>query len=153
MRRCFIVLLISCSALLSACASLTSDLSAPELKVSKVGLVKAGLLQQEWQIDLTAHNPNDRKITVKSLSYDLFIDDHRFARGSTNEKVVLKAHEDGEFSTHIKTGLIETVNKFKQIGITPGKPVPYRIKGRVNVGLVPFAIPFDKDGEIPLPAW
>lgn len=152
MRTLSITLLVL-SFLLSACSTLRQDLEAPELSVSKVALIEAGLLQQEWEITLKAHNPNNKTLTVKQLNYELLIDDTRFARGSTNKKVVLKANESGEFTTQVSTGLIETLRQLKQLNFTPGQPVPYRIKGSAKVGMVPLALPFDKKGEVPLPSW
>jgi len=152
MRALSITLLIL-SFLLSACSTLRQDLEAPELTVSQVALIEAGLLQQDWEITLTAYNPNNKTLTVKQLNYELLIDDNRFARGSTNKTVVLKAHESGEFTTQVSTGLIDTIRQLRQLNITPGKPVPYRIKGSAKVGMVPLALPFDKKGEVPLPSW
>jgi len=151
--RTLVTTLLVISTLLSACSTLRQDLEAPELTVSKVALVDAGLLQQDWEITLKAYNPNNKTLTVKQLHYELFIDDKRFARGSTNNTVVLKAHENGEFTTQVSTGLLETLRQLKQLNITLGQPVPYRIKGSAKVGKVPLALPFDKQGNVPLPAW
>src|SRR5699024_2312185 len=152
MRALSITLLIL-SFLLSACSTLRQDLEAPELTVSQVALIEAGLLQQDWEITFKAYNPNHKTLTVKQLNYELLIDDNRFARGSTNKTVVLEAQKSGEFTTQVSTGLLETLRQLKQLNITPGKPVPYRIKGTAKVGMVPLALPFDKKGEVPLPSW
>lgn len=139
--------------ILSACSTIRQDLEAPELSVSKIALTKAGVLQQEWEITLNAYNPNNKTLKVKQLNYELLIDDTRFARGSTDATVVLKANQNGSFTTQVNTGLIETLRQLKQLNISPGSPVPYRIKGSAKVGMVPLALPFDKKGEVPLPTW
>lgn len=139
--------------LLSACSSLPKNLEAPELSLSKITLTNVSLLQQEWEITLKAHNPNAKKLTIKQLHYELLIDDHRFAQGSTNQTVVLAAHQSGEFTTQVNTSLINTLRQLRQLNLTPGTPVPYRIKGSTKVGMFPLSLPFDKKGEVPLPSW
>ncbi len=139
--------------LLSACSTMTQHLEPPELSVSKVALVNVGLLQQDWEVTLRAYNPNDKNLKVKSLNYELLIDDKRFARGSTNQTVELNAHQTAEFTTQVSTSLMDTLRQLNQLNITPGAPVPYRIKGSAKVGTVPVALPFDHKGEVPLPQW
>lgn len=147
----YIVLIIS--VLLGACSSLPHNLDAPELSISKIALTDVSLLQQEWEITLRAYNPNAKKLTVKQLNYELHINGHRFAQGSTNQTVVLAANQSGEFTTRVSTSLINTLRQLRQLNLTPGTPVPYRIKGSTKVGMFPLTLPFDKKGEVPLPSW
>lgn len=138
---------------ITGCATHQHNLVAPEISVSHIALQEIGLLEQQWDITLRAFNPNDKKLNIKHLSYELLLDDKRFARGSSQQNIVLRANDSDVFTTQVATNLLHTVNQLRKLNIAAGKPVPYKIVGKVKVGMSPVAIPFTTTGEIPLPSW
>src|SRR5699024_1115989 len=75
---------------ITGCATHQLNLVAPEFSVSHIALQEIGLLEQQWDITLRAFNPNDKKLNIKHLSYELLLDDKRFARGSSQQNIVLR---------------------------------------------------------------
>lgn len=146
-------LFVFIATLVAGCASHYSELEAPDISVSNIMLQNVSLFEQQWEVTLRAHNPNDKQVTVKQLSYDLLLDEARFARGSTQQKVVLPANDSAVFTTLVTTQLLNTINQLRKLNLTPGQAVPYKITGKAKVGLVPKALPFTTAGEIPLPNW
>lgn len=138
---------------LLGCASHQQQLAAPEISVSNIMLQNVGLFEQEWEVTLRAYNPNDKNINIKQLSYELLLDDKRFARGNSNAKIALPANDSAVFSTRVTTQLLNTLNQLRKLNLAPGQAVPYQITGKARVGLVPNAIPFKTSGEVPLPSW
>lgn len=139
--------------LMVGCASHYSQLEPPEITVSNIALQNVGLFEQQWEVTLRAHNPNGKQITVKQLSYDLLLGEARFARGSTQQKVVLPSNDSAVFTTQVNTQLLSTLNQLRKLNLAPGQAVPYQITGKAKVGMVPSALPFTTTGEIPLPSW
>lgn len=139
-------------ALLAGCTNLRSEMLPPEVQLSDIRLVSMTMLEQEWELTLRARNPNDQSIDLRSLEYQILVEDRPFARGLTANAVTLPAMGDALVSTRVTTGLFETLRQFQAMQYTPGKPVSYRISGSARVGGVPFALPFDQRGEVLMPA-
>lgn len=138
--------------LLAGCANLRSEMLPPEVALSDIRLVNMTMLEQEWELTLRTRNPNDQAIDLRSLEYQILVEDRPFARGLTNSAVTLPAMGDALVRTRVTTGLFETLRQFQAMQHEPGKPITYRISGSARVGGVPFALPFDQTGEVLMPA-
>jgi len=110
------------------------------------------MFEQEWEITLRTRNPNDHALNLRTLDYQIMVEDRPFARGLSNEAVTLPAMGDALVKTRITTSLFDTLRQFQAMDYTPGQPVRYRISGNARVGNVPFALPFDRRGEFVMPA-
>ncbi|EKF75841.1 hypothetical protein A11A3_00065 [Alcanivorax hongdengensis A-11-3] len=137
--------------LLGACQTL-SGLESPEVSVSRIQLSSISLFEQQWDLTLRASNPNDRELTLKSLDYEIYLNDEKFARGLTDKSVTLPAMGDALVTTHITTSLLGSLQKLQSLQKNPGQPLQYRLEGKARVAGVPIPLSFDKQGEIALPS-
>ena len=146
------VILVSLLLVLTACTGLRRDTQPPEVTLSEITLVGMTFLEQEWELTLRARNPNDYPLHLRTLDYQIMVENKPFARGLSNEAITLPAMGDALVRTRITTGLFETLRQFQAMEYVPGMPIRYRITGNARVGNVPFALPFDRRGEVIMPS-
>ena len=58
----------------------------PELAVVGVDVVKSDLFQQQLRVRMRVHNPNDRELPVRSISYEVEVAGKAFAHGESNRQ-------------------------------------------------------------------
>ena len=151
-RRFYPFVLLVGILLTTACTGLRRDTLPPEVSVADIALVGVTMFEQEWELTLRTRNPNDHALNLRTLDYQIMVEDRPFARGLSNEAVTLPAMGDALVRTRVTTSLFDTLRQFQAMDYTPGKPVRYRISGNARVGNVPFALPFDRRGEFVMPA-
>jgi LEA14-like dessication related protein len=132
--------------LLSACASLTQDWKSPEVQLRSVTPERIGLAGQTLRVGLDIHNPNDRTLPIKAMTYKLSLEGTQVAEGG------------GKLERQIPAGGTESVevsvvsNAAAALGLLPtlalkSEPIGYRISGTVTVaGVLP--IPYRYSGKV-----
>ena len=129
---------------LAGCSLLAPHLQRPELSVIGVQLLKGDLLHQELKVRLQVHNPNDRELPIKRLSYALDIDGQQFAHGESYASFVVPARGDAEFDMSVSANLASVVLRVLS---QSGNELPYHISGNISLssGML-RSIPFDDRG-------
>lgn len=134
------------AALLAACAY--THLQKPELSVVGVDVVKGDLFQQQLRVRMRVHNPNDRELPVRSISYAVELAGKAFAHGESTGDFVIPANGDTQFDVNVTANAAAALLHL----LSSGQDRPqYRISGKVQLasGLL-RNIPFDHTGELKL---
>jgi|SRR5580693_8717241 LEA14-like dessication related protein len=149
-RRLPVMLMMSLTLLLSACAALLPKLQAPSLTVVGVQLGPSGNIQQQpVQLRLHAVNPNDRAIPVRSIVCKLEIESMPFAEGRTEQEFVLPAKGEIDFTVNVIANLNSAL--IALAGGLGSHNVNYRVYGEVHLkGSIMHSIPFDQKGRVRL---
>jgi LEA14-like dessication related protein len=134
---------------LSGCSLLVPRLQTPTLSVVNIQLGHSDLWQQHLQVRMSVHNPNDRELPVKGLSYTLDVNGEECAHGESGASFVVPARGDAEFDMSVTANAAAVLLRMLAHGSAAS--VQYRIRGKVELsaGLL-RSVPFDQQGELQL---
>ena len=135
--------------LLGGCSLFVPHLQTPTLAVVNIQLGHSDLWQQHLQVRMSVHNPNDRELPVKGLSYALDVNGEECAHGESGASFVVPARGDAEFDMTVTANAAAALLRMFAHGNGPA--AQYRIYGKVELssGLL-RSVPFDQRGELQL---
>jgi LEA14-like dessication related protein len=133
--------------LLAGCSVLMPRWQTPTLSVLNIQLGHSDLWQQHLQVRMSVHNPNDRELPVKGLSYALDVNGEECAHGESGASFVVPARGDAEFDMTVTANAAAALLRM----FAHGPAAQYRIYGKVELssGLL-RSVPFDQRGELQL---
>jgi len=147
--RCLILL---ATAVLASCATPNVTVQQPEIVLTGIQVKDIGLSGQNFLLGFSVSNPNPFPLPIKSIRYDLRLDDHRFAGGETQGDFVVSARGDGKFVIGVELDLLQSVSQLASL-LRGGRreTIAYDLKGSLAVD-IPFArpVPFSSAGVIRL---
>jgi LEA14-like dessication related protein len=135
---------------LSGCSLLrTSDYQEPEVRLLKVQMVKARLLQQDLRLYFRIANPNDRSVLVRGLRYRVMLNDVALAEGEWSEWFVVQGDSHGNFMVPVRTNLWRHAKYIAALLKKPEQAIHYRLEGKLKTGfLFRHNVLIGRDGEI-----
>jgi LEA14-like dessication related protein len=143
---------IACVALaLMSCTP--TRLEPPQLMLAGVSLTTGDLFSQLFRIRVHVHNPNNRALPVKGIEYVLFLEDDRFAEGTSTAPFVVPARGDQEFDMDVRTNFLSSIGRLSARLDSKGtNDVDYVFEGRVVVDAA-FSpkLHFSEKGTVHLP--
>jgi LEA14-like dessication related protein len=143
MKRLLIVLF---ALLLSACGTTRLD-QKPKVSLAGLELQEIGLFEQRFLVTLRVTNPNDDSVTIDGVEFKLELNDQHFASGVGKERITLPRMGDALVKLSVTTNL---GSLWKQVrALQGGKPIGYRMTGKLYAPWLPGGIPFDRKGELP----
>ncbi|MEY4768996.1 MAG: hypothetical protein RL637_1635 [Pseudomonadota bacterium] len=131
--------------LLNGCANNTNSAFsalmpvAPEIRLKSFQLVKMGLTQQTYHLQLQIKNPNAFPLPVQSLNYQLFLNNKSFFNGTNTQAVNIPALGESIVETDINSNIAEVISGWQQWLSLAKRNLNYRLVG--NVGISSYAIP------------
>lgn len=147
--RCLILL---GAAVLASCATPKVTVQQPEIVLTGIQVKDIRLSGQNFLLGFSVSNPNPFPLPVKSIRYDLRLDDHEFAGGETQGDFVVSARGDGKFVIAVELDLLQSVSQLASL-LRGGRreTIAYDLKGSLAVD-IPFArpVPFSSAGVIRL---
>lgn len=146
-----LLLLTAALLLTTGCTSLSRDTVAPEVHLASVALLGVTMLDQEWELTLRVRNPNDHALKLRTVDYQIFLGEHRFARGLAKPDEDIPAMGDALVTTRVTTGLFATLKHLQALDYRGDKPLEYRIEGQARVGGIPLPLSFRHAGNIDFP--
>ncbi len=136
--------------LTASCASMEQLVSKPRVSLRQVQVTEIALNKQTFILDFDVTNPNPFPLPIKTVSYGVELDGHRFASGATQSPFTVAAGGDGAFAISISLNLLQTAPKLLFI-VRDGvrRDVPYKLEGQFEVDM-PFVKPlsFTSTGTI-----
>ncbi len=150
-RRRFVALAAASlgATLVGGCAGLQLGMQKPDVAVVNIRLLDGNLLEQRFLLSLRVTNPNTTEIAIEGLTFAVDLNGQPFAKGVSNQAVVIPRLGDGIVEVTATTGLSSFLRQFKALRKGHEK-VEYRIKGRLVTGNF-GGINFDQTGEVGLP--
>ena len=135
--------------LLASCSTLAPRLEPPQMTVVGVQVVKADLMQQQLRVRMRVHNPNDRALPVRGITYSVELAGEQFAHGDSERDFTVPALGQTEFDVNVFANAAPMLLRFMAGG--GREPLRYRLRGRVQLagGLI-RSIPFDESGALDL---
>lgn len=140
--------------LFSACASLESVISAPNVTLRNVHVENIGFGGQTFLLAFDVTNPNAFPLPIKSINYGVKLDGYRFASGEAASAFTVPAGGDGEFAISVNVDLLQTAPELLFIvRDATRREIPYTLEGQLGID-IPYAKPvrFENSGLIRLQA-
>lgn len=132
----FLLLLLGSSSL-SGCATwLGSGFKDPDVQLLHVEVVRARLLEQEFNLHFRVANPNDVSLPVRGLVYTVFLNDVKLASGESATWFTVPANGREDFTVPVHTNLWRHMKYIVKLLEKPDQPIRYRLEGEVKTGLM-----------------
>jgi LEA14-like dessication related protein len=133
---------------LSGCSS-PGDLKSPEVRLVKVDVVKAKLLEQHFTLRFRIDNPNNFSLPVRGMDYLVHLNQVKLAEGESNVSFTVPAHGHHNFSIPVRTNLWRHLRQIVKALEKPDQPIPYRLQGAVKTGwFFGQSVHMSRNGEI-----
>jgi LEA14-like dessication related protein len=125
----------------------TKPWTAPEVSLVDIRLGQVTTEQQTFVLRLNVKNPNDRTLPIKGASYNLEIEDHEIASGTSSLEKQIPAYDSGVVDVLVNINMMELIRGFPELSVTGGK-WDYRVSGVIKVAGGYIPLPFRYSGEI-----
>ena len=146
-RGAALLLLIT---LLAGCAAIGARIETPDIAVTSLRLVEAGLLEQRFDVRLRVNNPNPVPLPLQGLSYRLLVSGIEIGSGVARPDRRLEAYGETEVAVSLNTGTLAITDLLSRWRKDRGEAIDYRIEGRVDLGMPAPDLSFAREGSVPL---
>jgi LEA14-like dessication related protein len=121
----------------------------PDVRLTKVDVVKAKLLEQQFMLRFRIDNPNSVSLPVRGLDYSVFLNEVKLAEGESSTWFTVPAHGHHEFDVPVRTNLWRHLRRIVKLLEKPEEPIRYRLNGQVKTGFMfGRSVQVARDGEI-----
>jgi LEA14-like dessication related protein len=135
---------------LGGCSSWSSaEFKDPEVRLLKVDVIRAKLLEQHFTLRFRIDNPNSFSLPVHGLEYVVYLDQVKLAEGEADTRFAIPAHGHKNFNVPVRTNLWRHLRKIVKALEKPDEPIPYRLQGSVKTGwMFGRSVHMSRKGEI-----
>ena len=136
--------------MLSGCASWFGSADKdPDVQLVKVELVQAKMLEQRFKLHFRVDNPNDSTLTVRGLSYTVYLGTIKLTEGEHEHWFSVEPNSHATFVIPVRTNLWPHVRPLVKLLESPDRPIPYRFEGILETGLFyGYDVHLTRKGEI-----
>ena len=132
--------------LVAGCASLTRPWTQPDVMVTSVRPQQLALDRQTLLVGLRIHNPNDRTLPIKAMTYTLTLEGDEIASGGGALERQIPAFGDTSTEVSLSGDAGRILGKLPALALQ-SRPWQYRISGVITVAdFVP--VPYRYSGEL-----
>jgi len=142
------VLLLCCTASLSACSFFGGYQETPRVSLVSIQPLEMGMLEQRYGLQLRILNPNDNEIPVKGLSYSIEINGHEFAYGVSRQPVSIPAFSEAVLDVEVVSNLLNVLQQFQEMSSENNDSLHYRLRGNLSLAKSLAKLPFDVEGNL-----
>ncbi len=116
------------------CAAATprAETEAPEVYLSNITPLEAGLFEQTMQVDLRILNPNNFDLEVTGIDVQLDVNDVRLTRAVSNHTVTIPRLGESSLSIVARTTSVDIIRHI--VASQQRQEMGYEIRGRVYLG-------------------
>jgi len=134
----------------AGCSSLVSDeLQDPSVRLLKVDVIKAKLLEQKFVLHFRIDNPNDISLPVRFLRYKVKLNGVPLAEGESDHDLTIPAKGHQNFAIPVRTNLWRHLKQIVNLLEDPSEPISYQLQGEVKTGLMfGRSVHLERNGEI-----
>lgn len=141
-------LLLTIAMMLAGCASLGQKLETPRVNLVGLKVLDLQLFEQRFGLTLRVQNPNRTELAIDGISFEVEINDREFAHGVDNQTVTVPAFGESVLEVEVVSSLFSLVDQLRDLNRRSGKPLDYRIHGRISLAGNPISIPFEQTGQL-----
>ncbi|MCY1423865.1 Late embryogenesis abundant protein [compost metagenome] len=121
---------------LGGCSTwLTGNFEDPDIRLLKVEVVKAKLLEQQFKLHFRIDNPNDSSLPIRGLQYTIYLNDILLADGESDDWFTVPANGHEHFAVPVRTNLWQHLKEIARLLKKNDQPIRYRLEGELATGL------------------
>lgn len=144
-----ILLALPLSGLTGCSTWMTGGFRDPDVRLVKVDVIKAKLLEQQFLLRFRVDNPNDVSLPVRGLVYTVHLNDVKLASGESSTWFTVPANGHETFDVPVRTNLWRHMKYIVKLLEKPDEPIHYRLEGEVKTGLMfGKSVHLSRNGEI-----
>ena len=152
-HRLLLALPALCLFLATGCISLKSELEKLSVNVTSVRLLSMQGFTPQFEIGLRVVNPNAVQISLKGMSYELFLNELEVVQGAAKDLPVVPAYGEARLKVTANVGLIEGIRLVNDMLKNAGAQVAYRVRANLDLGTLLPTLRIEESGSLsPLPA-
>lgn len=140
-----VILVIS----LTACAGIRPE--PPTVQLSALEITDVSLSHANFLATVSLFNPNSYGLDIEGLSFTLFLNDIRIAKGLTAKAFSIAAEESGKASLRLSSSFLNLFQLSRSL--QNQDEITFRLAGEIKIGglgLLGMTIPIDREGILPL---
>ncbi|MCQ4313510.1 LEA type 2 family protein [Pseudomonas stutzeri] len=131
-----VVLLGLLSSLVGCSTWFSSDFQDPSVQLTKVEIIKARLLEQQFMLRFRIDNPNEQSLPVRGLIYTVHLNDIELASGESSGWATIPGHGFEYYEVPVHTNLWRHMKYIVRLLEKPDRPIAYRLDGELKTGLL-----------------
>ncbi|PAU89608.1 hypothetical protein CK507_01650 [Pseudomonas sp. WN033] len=120
---------------LQGCASLGSSYEKPDVRLANVEMLRANLWEQTFRLQLRVDNPNSRRLPIRGMRYQVYLNDVRLATGVSDNHFTVPAYGSEHFDLTVRSNLWRHLGDLTKL-VDGRQPIRYRIEGHIRTGLL-----------------
>lgn len=132
----------------TGCAPLRPDFETPSVVVTSFKPLTSQDFAPKFEIGMRVTNPNATKLSLRGMSYKIFLNDHEVVAGASNELPAVPAYGEAEFKVIATIGLIEGIRFVNELLQNAPNQVAYRLQTKLDIGAMAPAIRIEKTGSL-----
>ena len=144
MRRLAVIFFSLTVLLTSACTHVTRETTPPKVQLVGVVLQEAQLFEQRYQLTLRLQNPNEYKIQVRGVDFNVDLNGESFAQGVANDSVVLPGYGETTAKVSVSSNILTLMRQLSD----NNNDISYRIYGRIKLDNIPLPVSFESEGRL-----
>jgi LEA14-like dessication related protein len=137
-------------ALCAGCATLSPSFEPPSVKVLGVRPMATGGAVPRFEIDLLVTNPNAGSLSLRGVSYRLYLNDLEVVEGVANELPQVPGYGEEQFTLPATVSLVDTMRFVGGMLRGDAKDVRWRLAARLDVGALLPPIRVEEEGVMSL---
>jgi LEA14-like dessication related protein len=134
-------------ALLAGCASLTRPWEPPEVTLAGLRVKELGLAQQTLILTLAVHNPNDRTLPIKGLTYRLKLEGNEIAQGSSALDRQIPAFGEALADVEVTGSLLTLAQQLPALALKD-RPLDWTLTGTATIAEGLLTLPYRYSGQV-----
>ncbi|MFT0211056.1 LEA type 2 family protein [Pseudomonas sp. F1_0610] len=120
---------------LNGCSTwLSSNFQQPDIQLTSIELVQAKLVEQEFKLQFRVDNPNDSSLALKSMKYDVQINNIPLAQGSQKIWLTVPAKQHKHIELTVFTNLWRHMKSIIRLIEKPNTPIEYQLDTEFKTG-------------------
>ncbi len=142
------VLLLATLLLLAGCSGLPTREAPPRVNLVDLQPLEMTLFEQRYRLTLRIQNPDRQPLRIDGLSFEVELNDRPFAHGVSNTPVEVPGFGEAVTQVEVVSTLFGLVDQIRGLEQRRGRPLSYRISGRIGVAGSMLSIPFEQKGSL-----
>jgi len=133
--------------LIAGCTTLRPDFETPSVNVTSFTSLPSQSLTPRFEIGMRVVNPNSTRLSLRGMSYKVYLNDYEVVEGAANELPVVPAYGEAEFKVIATVSLMEGMRFVQDMIKNANGQVAYRLQVKLDVGAMIPSIRIEKTGS------